>query len=89
MPNNNHEPKELSKSEREALIELIERNEYVEAKRCFIKKVGCFASGKACSNKEKTQAVLEVSQIKAEIKMSRWLEIFELARSSFYEWKES
>ena len=43
MPNNNHGPKELLKSEREELIELRERNEYFEAKLLYQKSwIPCF-----------------------------------------------
>lgn len=43
MPKNNDEPKELSKSEREELIELRERNEYLEAKLLYQKSwMPCF-----------------------------------------------
>ena len=83
-PKNNDEPKELSKSEREELTELRERNEYLEAKRLYQKKVGCLDSGKACSNKEKTQVVLKVRQIKTEVKLNTWLEISELSRFPIY-----
>ena len=52
---------------------------------CFTKKVGYLASGKVCTNKEKTQVVLdiEVRQIKTEIKLSTWLEFSKLPRSHF------
>ena len=38
ITNNNNKPKELSKSEREELIALKRRNEYLEAENAYLKK---------------------------------------------------
>lgn len=39
MPNKENQPKKLSKSEREELIALRERNEYLEAENLYLKKL--------------------------------------------------
>ena len=53
MSNNNHEPKELSKSEREELIELRERNEYLEAKLLYQKKLDALLREKRAQTKKR------------------------------------
>ena len=53
MPKNNDEPKELSKSEREELIELRERNEYLEAKLLYQKKLDALLREKRAQTKKR------------------------------------
>lgn len=50
---NNHEPKELSKSEREELIELRKRNEYLEAKLLYQKKLDALLREKRAQTKKR------------------------------------
>src|SRR5699024_12080834 len=53
MTKNNDEPKELSKSEREELIELRERNEYLEAKLLYQKKLDALLREKRAQTKKR------------------------------------
>ncbi|MDY3902239.1 IS3 family transposase [Peptoniphilus sp.] len=83
MPKGTNEPKKLDKSEREELIELRERNQYLEAELLYLKKL-MLAPGEKISNKEKTKIVLELRQNHPKI----MLKIAKLPRLSFYEWEE-
>lgn len=53
--NNDNSPKELSKSEKEELIALRRRNEYLEAENAYLKKIKALAIQKAASVKAKKQ----------------------------------
>ena len=55
ITNNNNKPKELSKSEREELIALRRRNEYLEAENAYLKKIEALAIQKTASVKAKKQ----------------------------------
>lgn len=55
ITNNNNKPKELSKSEREELIALKRRNEYLEAENAYLKKIEALAIQKTASVKVKKQ----------------------------------
>lgn len=53
MPNNKDKPKQLSKSEREELIELRERNEYLEAELQYLKKLDALLQKKKSQTKKR------------------------------------
>ena len=53
--NNDNKPKELSKCEREELIALKRRNEYLEAENAYLKKIQALAIQKTASVKAKKQ----------------------------------
>lgn len=55
MIENNNKPEELSKSEREELIALKRRNEYLEAENAYLKKIKALAIQKTASVKAKKQ----------------------------------
>lgn len=55
ITNNNNKPKELSKSEREELIALKRRNEYLEAENAYLKKIEALAIQKTASVEVKKQ----------------------------------
>lgn len=53
MPKNTKRPKTLNKSEREELIELRERNQYLEAENLYLKKLDAFLQEKKSQTKRK------------------------------------
>lgn len=53
MPNDTNRPKKLTKSEREELIELRERNQYLEAEILYLKKLDALLQEKKFQTKKK------------------------------------
>ena len=53
MPKDTNKPKKLDKSEREELIELRERNQYLEAENLYLKKLDALIQQKKSQTKRK------------------------------------
>lgn len=53
MPNDTKKPKKLTKSEREELIELRQRNQYLEAENLYLKKLDALLQEKKLQTKKK------------------------------------
>ena len=71
----------LTKSEKEELIELREENEFLRASLAYEKKLKALIHEREQKNKEKTKVIMELRQMFPSIQLKIWLKISNLPKS--------